>query len=153
MGRHRFIVVTALIGTLGVARAAADESAIAIADAHTPPAATKGGDVPLFMTITNSGSAADALTRVRCDAADFTSKVTSDVGEGGTSVREVRTIAVPPGQTVRLEPSGIHVMLLHTHASLATGDRFECSIVFQSAGAMTVIVTVAAQQSAAPPSQ
>jgi len=144
MRNQRFIALAALIAALAAARAVADESAIVIADARTPPLAVKGGDVPLFMTITNSGATADALTRVRCDAADFTSKVTSDIGEGGTSVRELRAIPIPAGATVRLEAAGPHLMLLHTHAPLALGDRFDCSVVFQTAGPVAVNVTVGA---------
>jgi hypothetical protein len=83
---------------------AADTSAgsIELSRAWTPAVAQTRGDAPLYMTITNHGDAPDSLTRVRCPSnlADLTEKHATDRGEGGSTMREVKSFAVPAGGTV-----------------------------------------------------
>ncbi len=126
---------------------AADEpgGTVELLRAWTPATAQIRGDSPIYMTIANRGQAPDLLVRARCPAnlADSTEKHATDRGEGGTSMREVKSLAIPSGGTVTLAPGGDHLMLLHVREPLQEGQTFMCSIVFQTAGTVSVEVRVA----------
>ena len=143
----RWIRTGLLAATLATTAAAADTpaSAVNLSDAWVPATSQLRGDVPLYLTIANHGDTPDALLRVRCpaDLADFTEKHVTDRGEGGLSMREVKSIPVPANGTATLKPNGDHLMLLHLRAPLQTGQTFACSVVFQKAGTLPVEVTVA----------
>jgi len=57
-------------------------------------------------------------------------------------MRPVEAISVTPGSTTKLEPSGLHVMLLNLKAPLKVGDRFPLTLTFEKAGSVSVEVTV-----------
>ena len=125
--------------------AAVAEGAIDVSRAWTPAVGQARVDAPIYMTVTNHGDAPDSLVRVRCpaDLADATEKHASDRGEGGTAMREVKSLAVPAGGTVTLAPGGNHLMLLSVREPLREGQTFKCSLVFQRAGTIPVEVRVA----------
>ena len=58
-------------------------------------------------------------------------------------MRAVASIPVPPNQTVTLNISGYHLMLLQTRQPLASGERFVCTVAFAKAGTVDVEVQVA----------
>ncbi|MBV9118210.1 MAG: copper chaperone PCu(A)C [Acetobacteraceae bacterium] len=124
---------------------AAAEGAIDVSRAWTPAVGQARVDAPIYMTVTNHGDAPDSLVRVRCpaDLADATEKHATDRGEGGTAMREVKSLAVPAGGTVTLAPDGSHLMLLNVREPLREGQTFRCSLVFQKAGTIPVEVRVA----------
>jgi periplasmic copper chaperone A len=64
-----------------------------------------------------------------------------DMG-GEMTMREVEAIELPGGQTVVLEPGGLHVMLLGLTAPLEVGTTFDLTLTFESAGERTVAVEV-----------
>ena len=57
-------------------------------------------------------------------------------------MREVPAIDVPAGQTVKLEPGGLHVMFMGLKAPLKEGERFALTLRFEKAGEKTVEVLV-----------
>lgn len=141
-------ITTGLVAMTIVTQAAAADmppGPVALSDAWVPATNQAPGDVPLSMTIANHTDAPDSLIRARCptDLADFTEKHATDRGEGGTTMREVKSILIPAQATVSLKPAGDHLML-HIRETLREGQTFPCSIVFQKAGTIGVNVTVTA---------
>jgi len=113
-----------------------------VSDAWTTAGGQSGGEALLYMTVTNRGSTPDALTRVRCPVVWASEPRVTDRGEGGLSSRAVKSIAIPPNTTVRLEPGGFHVALLQLKEPLHAGDTFTCAVTFTS-GPKDVPVRVA----------
>ena len=140
-------IAAGLIAMTIVTRAAMAEAptGLAVSDAWVPATSQVHGDVPFYMTIANRGDVPDSLIRARCptDLADFTEKHATDRGEGGTSMREVKSYAIPAQGTVMLQPGGDHLMLLHIREPLQQGQTFQCSVVFQKAGTVVVDAKVA----------
>jgi copper(I)-binding protein len=101
-----------------------------------------GGNVALSMTIKNEADVADALLRVRCPVANFSEKHTVDRGEGSPAMRAIPSIPIAASSTTVLKPDAYHVMLLQTRQTLAVGEAFNCSIVFQKAGTIETEVKV-----------
>jgi copper(I)-binding protein len=63
-------------------------------------------------------------------------------GMGAMMMQQVDGIDLPAGAAVALEPGGLHIMLLDIPAPLETGDRFIATLMFESAGEVTVEVEV-----------
>jgi periplasmic copper chaperone A len=57
-------------------------------------------------------------------------------------MREVAQIDLPAGETVRLEPGGLHIMLLDLVEDLEPGDTFELTLDLDNGDDLTVTVEV-----------
>ena len=147
-GVHRtwqsvFAAVSFLTATFGLsAPSAAAGELLQISNAWTPPVDREGVDLPLLMTVTNDADSADALVRVKCPVANFAEKHSVDRGEGAPAMRAISAIPIAAKSTVELKRDGYHVMLLQARQILAPGATFNCSIVFQKAGAIETEVHV-----------
>lgn len=113
----------------------------AIADAWiraTPPGARTAA---AYLTIT-AGSAADRLLGGATPAAGAV-EIHTHVAEAGMS-RMVRLpeLTLPVGEAVRLEPGGLHLMLLEVRGPLAAGTTVTLSLRFAEAGAIELEVPV-----------
>ena len=134
---------TILLAIVALPAYSAAASSLQISKAWAVPVGEVGGNSPLLMTIKNNGTQADTLLRARCPVANFVEKHTVDRGEGAPAMRAIASIPVPPNQTVTLNISSYHLMLLQTRQPLATGERFVCSVAFAKAGTLDVDVQVA----------
>jgi hypothetical protein len=128
---------------LGIVPAlSAGSEALQVSNAWIPAADQTGIDLPLLMTIKNEADVADALLRVRCPVANFSERHTVDRGEGSPAMRAISSIPIAASSTTILKPDAYHVMLLQTRQTLAAGEAFTCSIVFQKAGTIETEVKV-----------
>ena len=109
----------------------------------TPPIASVGA---VYLSITNAGPKADRLLTVSSPMARQAEIHESRVVNGTVEMRPVESIECPPGATVRIEPGGLHVMLLGLAHPLAAGTTFPLSLRFRDAGSVTVQVAVDARQ-------
>jgi copper(I)-binding protein len=105
----------------------------------TPPVATVGA---VYFTITNLGSKADRLMAISSPVAGKVQMHESRNVQGTVQMRAVTSIECLPGQTVKSEPGGLHVMLLDLTHPLAAGVQFPLLMRFRDAGTVTVIVQV-----------
>jgi periplasmic copper chaperone A len=106
----------------------------------TPKGASVGGG---YMKITNTGTAPDRLVGGSTDICRRL-EVHEMKMEGG--VMKMRPLAdgieIKPGQTVTLDPSGYHVMLVGLNKQLMQGDHFKATLEFARAGKVDVDFTV-----------
>jgi periplasmic copper chaperone A len=116
---------------------------LTIDDVMTPePAAPDVAAV--YMTIVNVGEE-DRLLGAASDVAG-TVEVHESIMEGGMARMEpVEALTVPAGGELVLERGGYNIMLLDVIEPLAQGDRFEVTLSFEHAGAITVESTVTAR--------
>ncbi|HEY4344893.1 MAG TPA: copper chaperone PCu(A)C [Parvibaculum sp.] len=102
-----------------------------------------------YFTIKNNGAAEDTLTGVE---ADISAKVQiHDMEMDGTimRMRKLDKLALPAGQTVKVAPGGLHVMLIGLKAPLKDGDKFPMRLTFAKAGSVDVSVDVQTPEKAA----
>jgi periplasmic copper chaperone A len=104
-----------------------------------------------FVTLLNTGDAPDRLVSASSDIADRI-ELHSHVMDGNVMrMREVEGgISLPPGETVKLQPGGFHIMLLGLKKPLVLGSRFLLSLNFEKAGNVQVDVPVEAMSSMGP---
>lgn len=93
------------------------------------------------MTIENTGSQVDALTRVESGACGVTELHESSMDDAGVMrMRPVDggRIELPAGGTVTLKTGGLHVMCLQKTQALAVGEKIPLTLVFENAGILSV---------------
>jgi copper(I)-binding protein len=118
------------------------DSAITVTEARafeTAPTAMAGGG---FLTITNDGSSDDALIAVLADFPRVELHTTEFDGDIARMVH-VGAIPVPAGESVALEPGGLHVMFMGLQGNpLTEGDEISATLVFEQAGEVPVTFAV-----------
>jgi len=105
-----------------------------------------------YMTIENTGSAADALIGASSPAAT-TAEVHETVvmgspapgasADGGMmGMQPVKRLEIPAGGTVELKPGSYHIMLIGLKQDLKVGDSVEITLTFEKVGEIKVTATV-----------
>jgi copper(I)-binding protein len=95
-----------------------------------------------YMAIRNTGSAPDRLVSARSTAARAV-ELHTHIRDGDVMrMRPVTAIDLPAGQEVRLQPSGLHLMLIGLTAALRQGERVPVTLVFERAGEVEVQLSV-----------
>jgi len=132
----RVVLAGAVVLVLAACGAAAGPPAVSVTDARIPQPAGPNGAA--YMTLANEGDADDRLVAVETDASDGVEIHESTLDDGVMSMRHVDGIDLPAGGRVRLEPGGLHLMLLDVDPDLAAGDTVALTLTFDRVGRQTV---------------
>ena len=99
----------------------------------TPPGARVAGG---YLTITNRGKKADRLIGGTAASAQAVEVHESSVSADG--IARMRPLAegllIPPGETVTLQPGGVHLMIIAPTKALKIGESYSAALRFESAG-------------------
>jgi copper(I)-binding protein len=114
----------------------------------TPPGGKVGG---AFVTLLNTGDAPDRLVSASSAVAGRVELHTHIKDGDVMRMREVEGgIPLPPGEIVRLQPGGLHIMLLGLNQGLTAGSHFPLTLAFEKAGSVQVEVLVETMGSMGP---
>lgn len=102
------------------------------------PAPASDNVAAAYLTLVNTGSAADTLVSATSDASSAT---TLHRTEGGSMVM-LPDLEVPAGGTAAFTPGANHLMLEGLTRTLTKGDRVTLTLTFAAAGPVTVTVPV-----------
>ena len=91
-----------------------------------------------YATIRNDGTEDDVLLAVATPAAAAPTLHQTVVTDGVARMAHAASVPLPAGETVRLEPGGLHAMLTGLAAPLEEGATFPVTFTFERAGAVTV---------------
>jgi len=106
----------------------------------TAPRAANG---VAYMAISNNGATDDVLIGVHAPVSNHAQLHANEMTDGVMQMRPVEGgIVIPAGETVFLEPSGLHVMLMGLGDRLVEGERVPLTLEFQSAGSLDVEATI-----------
>lgn len=106
----------------------------------TPKGAAVGGG---YLTITNTGNVSDRLVGGRSDVSNRFEIHQMSADKGVMKMREATSgIEIKPGQTIRFEPSGYHIMFVELKQPLKEGDHIKATLQFEHAGSASVDFTV-----------
>jgi len=109
------------------------------------PGMTAGG----FLLIENRG-AADRLIGARSDVADRVEIHRTTIENGMARMEKVSVLPLPFGST-RLEPGGLHLMLVDVRRALAADERIAVTLTFENAGELPAVLVVLPAGAAMPP--
>jgi periplasmic copper chaperone A len=130
------LVACLALAAATLARAAAP--ALSASDAWVR--VTPGAEVAAaYLTLHNSGGAPVSVVGVRCPLASMAMIHETRLNGTQTSMRPREELVVGPGETVRLAPGGLHVMLHEISQALKPGD--EVPLVLLLKGGATLAVT------------
>ena len=106
----------------------------------TPTGASVGGG---YMTITNTGTTPDNLIGGSTAISSRFEVHEMTMDNGVMKMRPVSGgIEIKPGQTVKLEPGGYHVMFVGMKQQLKEGEHFKATLEFAKGGKVDVDFTV-----------
>ena len=132
------ILALSLMIIAGPALAGAEDIRLSDAWARASVTATSAA----YLTIENAGEDDDALVEVRSDVAEKVEIHDMTMEEMVMRMRKLDRLALPAGESVRLAPGGLHIMLIRLRAPLAEGDGVPLTLVFEKAGAVEVSARV-----------
>jgi periplasmic copper chaperone A len=140
---RRHVAVLALLGLSSLPAApAVAAGSIQVAQAWSRPTPPIGAMAAVYLTITNSGAKADRLLGATTPAA-VSAEINETRLEGGVSkMRRLASLEISPGQTLRLTPGALHIMLLDIVRPFKAGALYPLTLTFRDAGAVTVEVRV-----------
>lgn len=97
----------------------------------TPPGATTGA---AYLQLTNTGEQTERLVGARTPLAERVELHTHVMEGGMMRMHQVAAIDLPPGERVRLEPGGLHLMLIGLRQALVVGEQLPLTLLLASGG-------------------
>lgn len=129
----------------------AAEATVHVSNARAYATAQSAANGAVFATLQNPQDQADMLLGVQTDVADSAElhQTYMDPQTSTMLMRKTSGIDIAAGQTLELEPSGFHIMLVGLRQPLVEGESFNITLTFREAGDVIVPVTVTAPGAAA----
>jgi periplasmic copper chaperone A len=138
-------LMAALIIALGVCMPAqaASPTAGGITVEHVWARATPKGasNAAVYLTLVNKGSETDRLIGASSPIADNIQFHEQRDESGVSKMRALQAINLPPGASVVLKPSGLHLML-RIKQQLMEGETFPLTLTFEKAGSIETTARV-----------
>jgi len=96
-----------------------------------------------YMTITNRGETDETLLAAAADVSSAVELHTMSMTDGVMRMRQLQGgVALPAGQTVKLEPGGMHVMFIGLKQTLTAGESVPVTLTFEQAGTLEIEVNI-----------
>jgi copper(I)-binding protein len=106
----------------------------------TPGGAKVGGG---YLTIENKGTMPDRLIGGTAEVASKVQVHEMTMDDGVMKMRPVEGgLTIDPGKTVKLAPSGYHLMIMGLKSPLKQGDKVPVTLEFEKAGKVAVTLDV-----------
>jgi periplasmic copper chaperone A len=105
--------------------------------------ATPGVDVAAaYLTLHNAGTQPVWVSGVRSTAAQSAMIHETTFVNGESAMRPHERLRIAAGETVRLAPGGLHIMLHGLKRPLAVGDEVPVTLLLEGGGSITAIARV-----------
>jgi copper(I)-binding protein len=96
-----------------------------------------------YLTIENKGTTADKLIGSSADVAGKVELHEMAMNDGVMKMRPVEGgLTIDPGKTVKLAPSGYHLMIMDLKSPLKQGEKVPVTLEFEKAGKVAVTLDV-----------
>jgi copper(I)-binding protein len=106
--------------------------------------ASNTGTGLVYLEIRNDGDEPDRLLAANTDAAQSVDLHGSEIDDGVMRMTSLSDgLEIPAGESIVLEPQGMHLMLVNLNHDLRPGDTYQVTLTFEHAGEITIDVTVA----------
>lgn len=147
---RRLILATMLLSSvLGAQTTGAFAQSTVSVDNAWSRAQMAGRNGAVYLTLTGK-EGGDRLTGASSPAAGKVELHESVMDQGVMKMREVKEMPVPAGGKVTLQPGGLHLMLMNLKQPLKEGETVSVTLVFEKAGAVTTMATIAKAGAAMP---
>ncbi len=143
--RNRLLLALALACALAPAPALANDyrlGPLVIADPWARPTLTGQSVGGGYLSIHNTGTTADRLLGGSMPGAATVEVHEMRMDGDVMRMRELKSLDLPTGRLVKLEPGGLHLMLTGLKAPLKIGDKLPLKLRFEKAGEIDVVLHV-----------
>ena len=110
---------------------------IVIKDQWIRPGAEKMATA-LYFTLENNGSEADTLFAVETDIAKMVQMHETYSNGDVMGMRKIGEIIIEPESSVKLEPGGMHIMVMRLKRDIKIGDEIDFTLYFRNADKITI---------------
>jgi copper(I)-binding protein len=143
MHRLRNRLIPACLASLVCAAAIAQASTLSASDVWIR--VTPGNDVAAaYLTLHNGGTQPLVVTAVSSPRLAMAMIHETRLVNGQSIMRAHEELSIAPGETLRLAPGGLHVMLHQTSRPLAIGEVVPLTLQLKGGGSLTVTARVRA---------
>lgn len=106
----------------------------------TSGAALSGATSAVYLTLNNTGGAADRLISASTEAAGTVELHMSSMDDQGVMRMTPLTdgIEIPANGSATLEPGGMHIMLMNLQQDLVAGETIDVTLTFESEKTLTI---------------
>lgn len=137
MRAFRTAAVIAAFALILAACSGGDE-VLSVDDAWGRPSPTSSSNGAFYMTITG-GAEDDRIVSAESPACGMVELHETTMTDGSMSMRELPGgIPVPSGETVVLEPGGMHIMCMNVQTALTEGETVAVELTLENSGLITV---------------
>ena len=137
--KHAFGLIAALMISTAAHAHGVNAGDLEIIHPNIPQPAAAAKTAAGYMGIANNGTEPDHLIGVETDAAAKSEVHVTEVGADGVAkMSHVESVEIPAGDTVLLEPGGLHVMLMGLTGTLTEGDMIKATLIFEHAGRVEI---------------
>jgi periplasmic copper chaperone A len=133
------LLAAALLASLSMATQGAE---MAIGDPYARAVPPGQPNSAVFMSLENRSDQDQALVAAESDVSEIVELHTHVEEEGMMRMRQIEKIDVPAGETVTLQPGGLHVMLIGLQQALEPGQTIDLNLVFEDGSRIPVQATV-----------
>jgi len=131
------IIVIAAFAVL-VAACSSGDAAVTVEDPWGRPSPTSTSNAAFYMQLDGAGED-DVLVSATSPACGVVELHETQMSDGVMSMQHLpEGIPVPAGETVALEPGGLHVMCMGVTSPLTVGEMIEVGLEFENSGSMTI---------------
>ncbi len=145
MSKTLAVVAALLLVAIG---AAAQSGSVEIRDAWARATPGKADIGAAYLTL--QSPVGDRLTGLSTPIASITQLHTTTMEGGVKKMTRVAALDLPAGQKIKLEPGGMHIMLIGLTDRLRQGQSFPLTLSFEKAGKREVTVSVESAGSMGP---
>jgi periplasmic copper chaperone A len=104
-----------------------------------------------YVTFRNTGDQLEELVDISTPAAAHPEVHEMEEEGGVMKMRPAGPLEIPPGEEVRLEPGGMHIMLMQLQQPLEEGESIPITFTLREAGEITVSAPIASLAARTPP--
>jgi copper(I)-binding protein len=146
----RLVAVLALLAAFP--SGAAEPTGIEVTEAWARASAGRTQSAAAYLTLVNRGPADDKLMSVSSPIAKHVHLHKEEMSQGNVvRMVMVESIDLPAGNTVKLAPGGLHVMLMELDHPLVAGQQVPLRLRFAKAGDLAIDANIAAVGAMGPP--
>ncbi|MCA1782088.1 MAG: copper chaperone PCu(A)C [Intrasporangiaceae bacterium] len=100
------------------------------------------GSSQIVVAITNDGDGDDELVEATTPAALGVELHVTEIEDGRATMQDLDTVRLPAGETTRLRPGGLHLMMVVPDETVVEGGTFDLTLHFDRSDEVTVPVEV-----------
>ncbi|MCW8847258.1 MAG: copper chaperone PCu(A)C, partial [Sedimenticola sp.] len=127
---RKIVLSMVLLGFTGWLYAGGAAEKVMVSDAYVRAVPPGQPNSASFMVLSNHSAEDLVLVGAESDVAKAVELHSHTMKDGMMRMRQVEKIDLPAGETVQLQPGGLHVMVIGLQQKLVPGEKIDMALVF-----------------------